>query len=128
MSDTPTPRILRFRDQATTGEPGGPAPDRVLRGRPSSLTRNHHTDTTGQFFSGEWTAEDGAWRVVYAPHEEEFCLLLEGRVTLTGVDGHRTELSAGDAFVVPGGFEGTWENHGRVRKLYAIMALKETSA
>jgi uncharacterized cupin superfamily protein len=121
------PRILSFRGLSTAGEPGSPDPSRIVRGHPSSLAHNHYTDATGQFFSGEWTAEDGAWRVAYSDHEEEFCLLLEGRVTLTGLDGHRVELTAGDAFVVPGGFEGTWENHGRVRKLYAIMALKEST-
>lgn len=127
MTARPSVRVIDFRALDTPAEPGGPAPGRVLRGQPSSITRNHHTDTTGQFFSGAWEAEDGAWRVVYAPHEEEFCVLLEGRVTLTGIDGERVELGPGDAFVIPGGYEGTWENHGRVRKLYAIMALKETT-
>jgi uncharacterized protein len=127
MSPRSPVRVVAFRAATPAAEHGSPAPDRVLRGHPVSLTRNHHTDTTGQFFSGEWEAEDGAWRVVYAPHEEEFCVLLEGRITLTGVDGERVEFGAGDAFVIPGGYQGTWENHGRVRKLYAIMALKETS-
>lgn len=56
------------------------------------------------------------------PHEEEFCVLLQGRMTLTAGDGAAQEFRAGDACVVPGGFSGIWENHPRVRKHYAIMA------
>ena len=120
-------RPLPFSTAATAAEPGAPAPDRLRRGDPRFALRNHYTDGTGQFFSGEWSAGPGAWAVRYDPHEEEFCLLLEGEVTLTDADGQRTELKAGDAFVIPGGYVGTWDNLTAVRKLYAIMSLKETS-
>jgi uncharacterized cupin superfamily protein len=106
-------------------EHGGPDPSRLLSGTPQFETRNHYTDPTGQFFSGVWSAGVGAWRVVYAAHEEEFCQLLEGEVRLTAADGGQTLLKAGEAFVVPGGFEGVWENLTPVTKLYAIMNLKE---
>ncbi len=100
-----------------------PAPERVLRGDPQQMVWNHYTDATGQFSAGVWQGEPGAWRVRYGTHEEEFCVLLEGRMTLTADDGTARQFSAGDAFVVPGGFSGVWENHSRVRKHYAIMAL-----
>jgi hypothetical protein len=125
---TTNPLPLVFRQAHTPAESGAPEPGRLVRGTPTTLTTNHYTDSTGQFFSGVWEAGDGAWHVAYAAHEEEFCVLLEGRVTLTATSGECVQLAAGDAFVVPGGFEGTWENHGRVRKLYAIMTLKETPA
>jgi hypothetical protein len=118
-------RPLLFRAAATTAEPGTPAPDRLRRGDPRFALRNHYTDASGQFFSGEWSAGPGAWEVRYDAHEEEFCLLLEGQVVLTDADGRRTELKAGDAFVIPGGYVGTWDNLSAVRKLYAIMSLKE---
>lgn len=110
----------------TPAEAGAPQAGRVVSGAPRFLTRNHYSDPTAQFHSGEWSAGPGAWRVAYEPHEEEFCMLLEGRVTLTADDGTATELAAGDAFVVPGGFSGVWHNHTEVRKLYAIMHLQET--
>ena len=108
-------------------EPEAFAPDasRVISGDPRQLAWNHYTDASGQFNAGIWSGEPGAWRVRYAPHEEEFCVLLEGEVTLHGDDGRRVQLRAGDAFVVPGGFEGIWENHTRVRKHYAIMTLRD---
>jgi uncharacterized cupin superfamily protein len=102
-----------------------PAPERVVAGSPKQTAWNHYADATGQFNCGLWQGEAGAWRVIYAPHEEEFCILLQGRVRLTDATGAVTELSAGDAFVIPGGFNGTWENIGQVRKHYAIMHLKE---
>jgi uncharacterized cupin superfamily protein len=119
-------RPLPFHIVDTPAEPGGPALERRLHGDPRFETLNHYTDPTGQFFSGVWSGGVGAWRVVYSAHEEEFCQLLEGEVLLTDADGAQTRLKAGDAFVVPGGYEGVWENLTPVKKLYAIMTLKET--
>ncbi|WP_288092187.1 cupin domain-containing protein [Thiomonas sp.] len=116
---------IAFTTNRVAPEPIAPAPDRVLRGDPQQLAWNHYTDATGQFSAGIWQGETGAWRVHYDPHEEEFCVLLEGHMTLTTDDGAAQEFHAGDAFVVPGGFTGIWENHTRVRKHYAIMALKK---
>jgi hypothetical protein len=115
-----------FRAAAPEPEASRPDPDRIVAGDPAQLAWNRYTDPTGQFFAGTWQGEPGAWRVRYAPHEEEFCVLLQGRARLTGDDGRVLEFAAGDAFVVPGGFSGTWENLTRVRKLYAIMTLKES--
>ena len=118
------PAIVTF-DAEVDPEAFTPDPARVLRGDPRQLSWNHHTDASGQFCAGVWQGEPGAWRVRYAIGEEEFCVLLEGEATLTGDDGRSVRLHAGDAFVVPGGFEGIWENHTRVRKHYAIMTLRE---
>ncbi len=85
-----------------------------------------YCDSTEQFFAGQWGGEPGAWEVVYAPHEEEFCLLLEGSVEIIPegqTEGRRFEK--GDAFVIPGGFRGIWRNIGTVRKYYATMNLKK---
>ena len=107
------------------GEASPVAPDRLLEGDPSPVAWNLYTDATGQFFAGQWAAGPGRWRVVYEPHEEEFCVLLEGRVELTDRQGATRRFAAGDAFVVPGGFEGIWHNLTPVRKHYAIMNLRE---
>jgi uncharacterized protein len=101
--------------------------DRLLEGDPAPLAWNAYTDASGQFFAGQWTAGAGRWRVVYDAHEEEFCVLLEGEVELTDGAGVVQHFKAGDAFVVPGGFEGEWHNLTPVRKHYAIMNLKEES-
>lgn len=52
----------------------------------------------------------------------EVCVLLSGRVTLE-VDGQDPlTLSAGDYFVTPRGWVGTWHVHETVRKVYVIVA------
>jgi uncharacterized cupin superfamily protein len=53
--------------------------------------------------------------------EHEFCHLLEGRVTLTSEEGKRWQFNAGDAWVIPAGFKGTWESVEPARKRYAIF-------
>lgn len=119
---------VAFNSAGAQPEAISPAPERVLRDDSQQIAWNHDTDATGQFSAGVRQGEPGAWRVRYDAHEEEFCVLLEGRMTLTADDGTARQFSAGDAFAVPGGFTGVWENHSRVRKHDAIMALAVPAA
>jgi hypothetical protein len=52
--------------------------------------------------------------------EQEFCQLLEGEILITADDGAVTRVRAGDAFVTPKGFTGTWEVLSPARKHFAI--------
>jgi uncharacterized cupin superfamily protein len=119
----PAKQAIDFRLPAPGPETIRPAPERIVTGDPVQLVWNRYEDPTGRFCAGAWEGAVGAWRVQYDDHEEEFCVLLQGHVRLTGDDGRCQEFSAGDAFVVPGGFAGIWENVTPVRKLYAIMTL-----
>jgi uncharacterized cupin superfamily protein len=92
---------------------------RILSGQPRQTLWNHFTDSSQQFFAGEWVATPGSWRIHYS--ENEFCHLLAGRVALTNRSGRRWEFARGDSFVVPAGFEGVWEVIEDCRKLYAIF-------
>jgi hypothetical protein len=98
--------------------------ERILSGDPRQQVWNRYTDPSGQFHAGIWQGEEGAWRVRYDKHEEELCTLLEGRVRITDAQGTVREFAPGASFVVPGGFEGIWENLGRVRKIYAVTSLR----
>jgi hypothetical protein len=51
-------------------------------------------------------------------------VLLAGRVRLTERGGRAEDYAAGDGFVVPAGFEGTWETLEPVRKWYVIFEPK----
>jgi uncharacterized cupin superfamily protein len=44
-----------------------------------------------------------------------------GRARLTEAGGEAQDFGPGDAFVIPRGFEGTWETVEPVRKIYAIL-------
>lgn len=115
-----TPGIVSFQ---TPVEPqrSEPEADRLIAGKPKLTAWNHYADATNQFFAGVWAGTRGAWRVRYSEHE--FCHLLSGRVAITSETGERKEFTAGDSFVIPSGFAGTWEVIEDCRKLYAIFEL-----
>ncbi len=112
------PRIVVL-DRLQTGEFASPEPEKILSGIPRTRVSNQFTDGTQQFFCGLWSSTSGKWRVRYT--ENEFCVLIEGRVRIESVTGEKHELRAGDAFVVPSGFEGTWEVMEPAKKWYAVF-------
>ena len=96
------------------------APERLVGGKPP-LTRvsNYFSDSTQQFHAGRWSATRGKWRVSYT--ESELCVMTAGRVVIESASGERNTFVAGDAFVVPAGFSGTWEVLEDCSKIYAIF-------
>ena len=112
------PSIIRIPHH-TQGSSAEPVPgERLISGNPMQSVANAYSDAGNAFHCGVWEGEVGAWRVSYTEHE--FCHMLAGRVRLLGDDGSDTTLVAGDSFVIPAGFEGTWEVLEFARKLYAI--------
>ena len=110
--------IERFQ----TGESSNPAPENILAGIPRARVSNQYTDVTQQFFCGTWTSTAGKWRVRYTEHE--FCVIIEGRVRIESAAGEKHEFKAGDAFVVPAGFEGIWEVTEPCKKWYSVFEAK----
>jgi hypothetical protein len=113
-----TSSIIRL-DGTVTWEECSPAPERILQGRPVHRACNAFTDASGQFFCGRWSSGPGKWRVRYT--ENELCVITSGRLTIESAAGERQSFAAGDAFVVPAGFEGSWTVHEECTKLYAIF-------
>jgi uncharacterized cupin superfamily protein len=56
---------------------------------------------------------------------DEFVLVLNGKLVLTEPNGTRHEFTPGQAFVVPKGYTGTWEQQGTYREL-AIIATQRS--
>lgn len=96
-----------------------PADDRLLAGKPEHRVWNYFTDSTQTFFAGRWSGTRGKWRVRYT--ENELCVMTAGRVIITSDLGESNTFVAGDAFVVPAGFSGTWEVLEDCAKVYAIF-------
>lgn len=96
-----------------------PPAERVLAGAPEHRAANYFTDATQQFFAGRWSATRGKWRVRYT--ENELCVMTAGRVVIESAAGERKTFGPGDAFIVPAGFEGTWEVLEDCSKIYAIF-------
>jgi uncharacterized protein len=100
-------------------EESTPAADRLVAGSPVTQVANYFADPTQQFFAGRWSATRGKWRVRYT--ENELCVMTAGKVVIESEAGARASFSAGDAFVVPAGFNGTWEVLEDCAKIYAIF-------
>lgn len=113
-----SPRIVDFL-QAVAADETPVEAQRVLSGTPVATTRNHYADASSRFFAGVWSSTPGKWRIRYSEHE--FCHLIEGRVRLESAAGEAWEFRAGDAWVIPAGFVGTWETLESARKHYAIF-------
>ena len=111
------PRIIDFQTPCP-GETAPVDPARVVAGAPLATTVNRYAEAGNRFFAGEWSSTVGIWRIHYTEHV--FCQLLEGRVRLTSDCGEQWQFEAGDAWVIPAGFTGTWETVTPARKRYAI--------
>jgi uncharacterized protein len=96
-----------------------PEADRILAGSPDQTAWNYFTDRTGQFSAGIWEGAPGLWRVTFT--ENEFYHLLSGVVVVRDEAGGERTFRAGDSFVMPAGFVGTWEVVETARKLYATF-------
>jgi uncharacterized protein len=112
------PPIIDF-GSPLQGEATAPAADRLIAGDPRQTVTNYFADASQQFFAGRWSSSPGKWRIRYS--ESEFCCLIKGRVVLQDLAGERWEFGPGAAFVVPAGFEGTWEVVEDCTKFYAIF-------
>ncbi len=112
------PQIVDFASPHA-GEAATPAADRLIAGNPQQVVANYFADASQQFFAGRWSSSAGKWRICYS--ESEFCCLIRGRIALQNLAGDRWEFGPGAAFVVPSGFEGTWEVIEDCTKFYAIF-------
>ena len=99
--------VLQLDTLAVDGEDYHLAAEKLIEGNPKQTVWMHYTDASGQFLVGIWRSEPGKWRVSYT--EEEFCHMLEGVSVITSEAGHAVTVRAGESFVVPRGFVGTWE-------------------
>jgi uncharacterized cupin superfamily protein len=93
--------------------------ERVIAGSGAAKAWNAFSDPSGRFHAGIWQGDPGRLAVAYT--ETELCVILVGRVRLTDERGNSADFGPGDAFVVAGGFRGTWESIGRVTKIYAVL-------
>lgn len=112
-----SPKLLRL-PVVVAAERAPIAADRVLHGEPVQDTWLEHADESRGFYVGRWRCTPGKWRIAYT--EQEYCQLLSGVSVLTDEAGQATTLRAGDAFVVPAGFRGTWEVVETTTKRFVI--------
>ena len=121
MQAAPIPKVVSFQDCLEGQDPAPqhyrPEANRILKGYPAQTALNAFQSADGRFNCGIWQSEPGKWRVVFT--ESEFCHLLAGVIIVSGDDGSERTFRAGDAFVCPAGFTGTWDVLEPARKFYA---------
>lgn len=118
MTTKSIPPLIDFNGPLPEPQRYAPPAERVISGNPQQTAWNLFASADERFNSGIWECEPGKWRVVFA--ESEFCHLLAGTLIVTGDDGSVRTFKAGDAFVSPAGFTGTWEVVERAKKFYAF--------
>lgn len=116
--------IVSFAHTSTEVESSYPRQERLRKGNPQRKTWNHFSEPSENFNAGEWECEIGAWEVYYPAESDEFCHILSGRMRLYDQHGEYREFSAGDSFVIPGGFIGVWETLQPLKKLYVIAKVR----
>ena len=74
----------------------------------------------GNLFAGTWESQPGKLRLDL--DITEFCHLLKGHWILTSDSGQVTEITAGDSWVFPKGWQGEAEVIETVRKVYLVIS------
>lgn len=114
--------IVDFAQVLTEAERYRPAAEKILKGEPDQAVYNHYSSPCGQFAAGVWEGEVGQWTVNYTEHE--YCEIVQGVSVLRDQEGNAKTLRAGDRFVIPAGFKGTWEVLESCRKIYVMFEQK----
>ena len=112
--------VKKFAAIAGSGETYFLPPEKLLEGNPRQTAWVLYTDPTGRFSAGIWHSERGRWKIRYT--EEEYCQVLEGLSIITDQAGTAVTVRAGEEFVIPAGFSGTWEVVEPTRKRFVIYA------
>jgi uncharacterized cupin superfamily protein len=118
MTEAISPSIVDFASASAETSVSKPPAYRLLGCHPEQTARNYFSDSGGRFFAGTWESTPGRWRVRYT--ENEFCHLTRGRIRIEDSAGRQWIFKAGDSFVIPAGFAGTWEVIEPTAKLYVI--------
>jgi uncharacterized cupin superfamily protein len=121
-SERPHPILLRQDGDPTTGMTSCQlVPDESIISGHGHQERIHNffVSAGGAFTVGVWESTPCKDRCVY--DVDEACFIIQGKVVMTDeVDGVSWTFGAGDCFVIPKGFAGTWETVETVRKFHFI--------
>lgn len=111
-------KIQKLDKPTSTPEEYFLEPEKLITGNPKQTVWMSYTDPSNQFFVGTWASDAGKWKINYT--EEEYCELLEGESVITDESGSAVTVKAGDRFIVPCGFVGTWEVVKPSKKTFVI--------
>jgi len=76
----------------------------------------------GKAEAGVWEATPGSFTAIRDGYHE-VCQVLSGKATVVSDSGDAIEVGAGDLFVMPAGWSGTWHVHETLRKTYVTIVI-----
>ena len=114
--------IINFSTNQAHVENFKPEQEKILSGEPLQQVENHYSSPCKQFDAGVWNGDKGAWNVSYTEHE--YCEILDGSSIITDSKGRSMQVNQGDKFVIPAGFNGTWEVLDTCKKIYVVFQQK----
>ncbi|MET7241959.1 cupin domain-containing protein [Methylobacterium sp. EM32] len=107
LLDGPLQRTVDFPALQPPADTYLPAFSTILSGNPAQTATYLYRSADGRFAAGIWTCRVGKFRIDF--DRDEFIQILEGVVIVTDAEGGSRTYRAGDAFVTPKGFSGTWD-------------------
>ena len=87
---------------------------------PGSLELGQYTTDGRVFHVALWESGPGTLVTDSYPNDE-YCLVLEGELTVTNQDGSRIDFKPGDTFVIPRGWVGSWHMTTRFKKQFVAF-------
>jgi len=93
----------------------------------SYMYKSGYRSADRKFTVALWESGPGILKTDAYPHDE-YCLVLEGHLTIINRDGSREEFGPGDTFVIPKGWAGTWNMTTRFKKQYVAFEETQESA
>ncbi|QDF67257.1 DUF861 domain-containing protein [Shewanella sp. SNU WT4] len=98
------------------------AAEKRLDGAPIQTIDSFYNSPCQQFQCGFWQCDQGHWQVNYT--EYEYCEIVAGMSEIIDTDGNSLTVTAGDRFVIPAGFSGSWKVTDFCKKVYVIFEPK----
>tara|TARA_R110002072_G_scaffold215688_1_gene372758 strand:+ start:1621 stop:1980 length:360 start_codon:yes stop_codon:yes gene_type:complete len=93
-------------------------PSWIVSGEVDEANHVIHTSSDGKFIAQIWECRTPAEVFIDGYPVDEFITVIDGEVELV-CDGVSERFGAGDSFILPKGYKGTWRQTDRLRK-YAI--------
>ena len=97
--------------------------------KPTSLSEGQVEASSSIWTSGDQKNDAGIWEAspgTFTARRDgyhEICQILSGRATIEATGEEPFEIAAGDTFVMPAGWTGTWHVHETMRKVYVTITL-----
>jgi uncharacterized cupin superfamily protein len=94
--------------------------DTVREGAAHPTAYTAYTDPSGVFTVGVWACDAGTLEINDLAIDEA-CYLVKGEVIISDADGNSERFVAGEAFLLPRGFVGTWHMPVAIVKYNAMF-------